>query len=161
VKKYKLLPLFFFLLLFAALGYFREYFFVQINNIMYMKYYHITSPLAVGRVMLVFERMDYDLLYYLKYPFTIIWTAIFFASNYFFLKTISGQQQFLKLLIWSYVTMLFIAACSMAYGYLFHDRLQSDEYTLSRWLLGIAQSPIVGLILLATEKLYLSSREQR
>jgi hypothetical protein len=50
--------------------------------------------------------------------------------------------------------MLGLAALSMIYGYFVNGRLQDDEYTLSRWLMGIAQSPIICLILLASEKLY-------
>ncbi|MDP3146184.1 MAG: hypothetical protein Q8N66_12305 [Bacteroidota bacterium] len=42
----------------------------------------------------------------------------------------------------------------MIYGYFVNGRLQDDEYTVSRWLLGIAQSPIICLILIASEKLY-------
>jgi len=41
----------------------------------------------------------------------------------------------------------------MLYGYFINNRLQDSEYTLSRWLLGIAQSPIVFIILFAANKL--------
>ena len=142
-----------FVLAFAACGYFREYYFVQINNIMYMKYYHMVSHLAVGLLMQPFQHLSYDFLYYSKYPATLIWTAIFFFLNYALLRTLSGDALLLRMLIIGYGLMLLIAGASMLYGYLVNDRLQSDEYTLSRWLLGIAQGPIPGLLLLAAGRL--------
>jgi hypothetical protein len=45
----------------------------------------------------------------------------------------------------------------MVYGYFVHGVLDKDEYTLSRWLMGIAQSPIICLILTASEQLYKKS----
>jgi hypothetical protein len=50
--------------------------------------------------------------------------------------------------------LLVVAGLSMAIGYGLSGTLKNDEYTLSRWLLGIAQSPIICLILLAAGNLY-------
>ena len=49
--------------------------------------------------------------------------------------------------------LLTLAAITMLYGYIVNNRLQDSEYTISRWLLGIAQSPIIFLILIASQKL--------
>lgn len=144
-----------FFLLFAIIGYYRESFFVNLNNIIYMKYYNRTGALAVPGIMKVFERFSYDQLYYMKYPFTLVWTGIFFACNYFALKKLAGNDRLLRrILVISYILMLAMAFLAMGYGYFIQNRLKDDEYTLSRWLLGIAQSPLICLILLASEKLY-------
>jgi hypothetical protein len=142
-----------FILAFAACGYFREYYFVQINNIMYMKYYNTVSHLAVGMLMQPFQHLSYDVLYYSKYPATLLWTFIFFSLNYALLRRLGSDGLLRRLLVIGYLLMLGIAALSMLYGYFVHDRLQSDEYTLSRWLLGIAQGPIPGLLLGAAARL--------
>jgi hypothetical protein len=144
----------FFILLFGCLGYAREFFFVHMNNILYQKYYHTTSSLAVPPSMHFFERFSYATLYYSKYIFTLLWTSAFFISSYVALNKLTANAVALKLLIYAYCLLLIIAGISMAYGFLVKQHLQNDEYTLSRWLLGIAQSPIICLILLASEKLY-------
>ena len=59
-----------------------------------------------------------------------------------------------KILVYSYLILFMLAGLSLLAGYFINGRLQDDEYTLSRWLMGIAQSPIICLILLASEKLY-------
>ncbi len=141
-------------LLFACLGYFREFFFVHINNILYRKYYQRDTALDVPSVMKVFENLSYDGLYYSKYIYTLLWVALFFAANYFTVKKLTSNLYLTKILIYSYSAMLLLAFVSMAYGYFVNGRLQDDEYTISRWLMGIAQSPIICLILVASEKLY-------
>jgi hypothetical protein len=144
---------FFFLFLFWLLGYFREFFFVNLNNIMYLKYYgHTTLP--IPSVMSVFNSFSYGTLYFSKYFFTIIWMSLFFFINYFAVKKIGTEKKMTRYLLYAYAVLLILAGISTAYGYFIKNRLSDDEYTISRWLIGIAQSPIICLILLASEKLY-------
>jgi hypothetical protein len=143
-----------FVLLFAVLGYFREFFFVNLNVILFMKYYSSAPALPVPEVMKVFEHFSYPQLYYSKYFFTFLWTAIFFGASYWTLLKFTSNRIFIRLLFYSYIILLGLSFLSMAYGYLIKEQLASDEYTLSRWLMGVAQSPIICLILLASEKLY-------
>ncbi len=148
---------FIFILTFAAMGYFREFFFVHLNIILYEKYYHSTSPAPFPEIMIFFRRFSYDTLYYSKYVYTLLWILFYFLANFFALKKLSNVVYFRKILVYTYLIMFVLAFFAMAYGYFISGRLQDGEYTLSRWLMGIAQSPIICLILLASEKLYLKS----
>jgi len=149
----KISRLVFFLILFGCLGYFREFFFVNLNNIMFRKYYNHTD-LPIPSIMLVFDSFSYKTLYFSKYIYTLVWIAIFFFANYMAIKKLTEQKILLRFLTYSYLILLSLAAIAMLYGYFINERLQDDEYTISRWLLGIAQSPIICLILIASEKLY-------
>jgi hypothetical protein len=120
---------------------------------MFQKYYNHTD-LPIPTVMEPFNSFSYKTLYYSKYIFSILWIAIFFYANYLAIKNLCDQKILLKFLIYSYILLLTLAAVAMIYGYFVNGRLQDDEYTVSRWLLGIAQSPIICLILIASEKLY-------
>jgi hypothetical protein len=42
----------------------------------------------------------------------------------------------------------------MLYNYFVNEKFDGDEYTFSRWLMGIAQSPLVAFFMLASSKLY-------
>ena len=148
------IKVFLFLLLFGVLGYFREFFFVQINNILYQKYYGTETTLPVASVMKVFQFFSYSNLYYSKYLFTIFWAVLFYFFNLLAIKTLSKNIALIKFLNYGYLILFILAAISMAYGILINNHMEDSEYTLSRWLLGIAQSPIICLILLASEKLY-------
>ena len=152
MKKAKLFILFF--SVFAILGYCREFFFVHLNILMYEKYYHSVSAVPPAQIMKIFKSFSYDTLYYSKYLYTILWLLAFFAANYLAVKKLTQTPFLLKILIYTYFIMFGLAAISMFYGYFVNGHLQDEEYTVSRWLMGIAQSPIICLILVASEKLY-------
>jgi len=151
----------FFLLLFGVAGYFRERFFEHLNIIMAGRYRgtdeYAIMGLKVPAVMEPFNSWSYETLYYSKYLFTLIWIAVFFCISYLAIRKLASNKNILKFLTYSYLILLILAGISMAYGYFIHERLKEDEYTFSRWLLGIAQSPLICLILLASEKLYSKS----
>src|SRR6476620_1428418 len=128
-----------FVLLFAALGYFREFFFVNLNVILFMKYYSSAPALPVPEVMKVFENFNYAQLYYSKNFFTFLLTAIFFGASYWALGKFTANRIFVRLLFYSYAILLGLSFLSTAYGYLIKEQLASDEYTVSRWLMGVAQ----------------------
>lgn len=148
----------FFFLLFGLVGYFREYFFVHLNNVMFQKYYNTTSELATPKALNFFYSYSYNSLYYSKYFFTTLSFLLFFGLNFFTVKKLINQPIFNRAVLIAYLLMLVIAAVSMLIGYFINHRLQNDEYTLSRWLMGIAQSPIICLILIASQKLYFKSQ---
>jgi hypothetical protein len=152
MNRSKLKWLILFLLLFGVLGYIRENFFVHINNILYIKYYN-RPGVEVPAVMQPFERFSYNTLYYAKYPFTLLWTAIFFLASYFAVNKLTGNPFLVRVLVISYAIMIGLAGLSIIYSFLAHGRPETSEYTFSRWLLGIAQSPLVCLVLLAGSRL--------
>lgn len=147
----------FFLLIFGAIGYFRD-FFMENMNIVMAGVYRGTDEYAIVHkempaVMVPFSKLSYPTLYYSKYPLTLFWVVVFYVISYFALKKMASSKNILKFLTYSYLLLLFLAGISMAIGYIISGTLKNDEYTFSRWLLGIAQSPLICLILLASEKL--------
>jgi hypothetical protein len=161
-KKFKNLLLV--LLVFACAGYIRERFFEHLNIIMTGVYRGTDLYAIIGHkrpaIMSMFASWSYAQLYYSKYIFTVVWMLIFYLISYIALKKITGSAFFLRILTWTYGLLFLIAACSMVIGYFVTGSLQNDEYTVSRWLLGITQSPIICLILLAASKLYNQSFNQ-
>jgi hypothetical protein len=123
---------------------------------MFEKYYH-HAPVPVPEIMSFFSSFSYKTLYYSKYIYTIIWIVVFYSLSYWAIKQISGEKQLLKFLTISYVILVLLSALIMAYGLLINNRLQDSEYSISRWLLGITQSPIICLILIASNSLYKKS----
>lgn len=142
------------LLLFALIGFVRDFFFVNLNNILYILYYKHETSMPVPSSMQFLMNYSYDGLYYSKYIYTLLFVIFYFTASYFTIIKLRISVYFIIILKWTYLLLLILAALSMLYGYFIHGNLDKDEYTLSRWLLGIAQSPIVCLILLASAKLY-------
>lgn len=142
-----------FFMLFAVLGYVREKFFVSLNHLMYIKYYNRNTELPLDPFILIFKNIPYSTLYYLKYPFTLLSVLLFGTLSALSVKFIIQEKKLVRWVIYSYLILLTLAGLSMLFGILINQRLQDDEYTLSRWLLGIAQSPIITIVFLASYKL--------
>lgn len=161
----KIKQLIFFLILFAVAGYFRERFFEHMNIILAGVYRGKDEYALIGikmpQIMAPFSKWDYATLYYSKYIFTLLWVLVFYLLSYFTIKKVMDLRILLRSLLISYVLMLSLAGISMVIGYLINGTLKNDEYTLSRWLLGIAQSPIICLILLAAGNLYNKSFQSK
>lgn len=142
-----------FIAIFAILGFSREFLFVNTNNQLFKLYYHnedIKIPVSLDFI----THFEYSTLYYLKYLFTIIYFLAYFIISYLAVKLICHDKKNAKWIIYIYSILLVLSSISMAYNYLINNQLNGDEYTFSRWLMGIAQSPLVAFFIIASNKLY-------
>ncbi len=151
--------------MFAILGYYREKFFVSINHLMFIKYWGHDNGPPLDPFIHFLDQFSYDTLYYLKYPSTVLSIILFGVLSYLAVRYILGTKKLWRWVVYSYLILLTLAGLSMVFGYLVNQRLQDDEYTLSRWLVGIIQSPIITIIIIASHQLLtqqnLASNEKR
>lgn len=142
-----------FILLFAFLGFSREFLFVNINNQLFKLYYgHSDLPLPPS--LRFIESFDYASLYYLKYPLTAFYFLAYFFTSFYATKIICGDKKYSKWIIYIYALLLLLAGLTMTYNYMINNQLSGEEYTFSRWLMGIAQSPLVAFFTIAAGALY-------
>ncbi len=142
-----------FLLLFAILGFSREFIFVNLNAQLFDLFYgHADFKLPSS--LSYFASLSYDSLYYSKYILTIGYYFAYFAVTYFSVKIICVDKKYTLWIIYIYGLLLLLSGISMTYNYIFNSNLDGDEYTFSRWLMGIAQSPLVAFFMIAANKLY-------
>jgi hypothetical protein len=142
-----------FIALFAILGFSREFLFVNINNQLYAIYYghpNLHLPQSLSFLM----RLDYATMYYGKYVLTVFYFFLYFTTTYVAVKLICDNKKITCWIIYIYSLLLILSSIIMAYNYIFNNQLDGDEYTLSRWLMGIAQSPLVAFFIIATSTLY-------
>ena len=142
-----------FFICFAILGFSREFLFVNINNQLYAVYYH-NPNLFLPHSLHFLESLDYATMYYGKYFLTIFYFLAYFSVTYFAVKIICVDKQFTRWIIYIYSLLLILSSIIMAYNYFINNQLDGDEYTLSRWLMGIAQSPLVTFFMIAASNLY-------
>jgi hypothetical protein len=139
--------------LFALLGFSREFLFVNINNQLFKLYYG-HSNLSLPASLSFIGTMEYSKLYYLKFALTIVFYLAYFAVSLLAIKLIANDKKINRWVIYIYVLLLILAGLTMLYNYIMHNQLDGDEYTFSRWLLGIAQSPLVAFFMIASATLY-------
>ena len=143
----------FFITIFALLGFSREFLFVNTNNQLYKLYYH-HEDIKIPESLDFITHFQYSTLYYLKYLFTIIYFLAYLLTSYFAVKHICLNKKNTQWVIYIYAILLVLSGISMTYNYLINNQLNGDEYTFSRWLMGIGQSPLVAFFMIASSKLY-------
>jgi hypothetical protein len=142
----------FFILAFGFLGFYRDYFFANYNNVMYFMYNGDTTvPVKSDFNWLL--SFSYKTVYYLKYIFTILFVLGFYGLSMWCLKLFTQNKSLLKWLTYSYLLLLILSSLLMLWSYFVKVKLDSDEYSVSRWMMGIAQSPLPLIFFLATSKL--------
>jgi len=142
-----------FISIFAVLGFSREFVFVNLNNRLYSLFYKHNDYILPNSLSF-FNQFDYDTLYYIKYPFTIFYYLAYCTTSYFTVKLICNNKKNAKWIIYIYTILLVLSGISMAYNYVINNQLNGDEFAFSRWLMGIAQSPLVAFFIIASSKLY-------
>lgn len=142
-----------FLSIFAILGFSREFVFVKINNRLYSLFYNHNDYLLPNSLSFL-NQFDYNTLYYIKYPLTVLYFLFYFFTSYIAINQLCQNKKITIWVIYIYALLLALASISMAYNYLIENQLDGDEYTFSRWLMGIAQSPLVAFFMIAASKLY-------
>ena len=153
------LKYFVFIAIFAVLGFSREFLFVNINNQLFTLYYQnvgYTLPNSLG----LFNDLDYTTLYYLKYPLTVLYFLAYFLTSFFAIKLICLHKKNALWVVYIYSLLLVLSGISMTYNYLINNQFGGDGYTFSRWLMGIAQSPLVTFFIIASSKLYTKFQPQ-
>lgn len=141
-----------FFAIFAILGFSREFLFVNTNNLMYKIYYHNDS-IIIPESLDFLSKYSLDTIYYGKYALTILYFIFYFIASYFAVKIICSDKKVTTWIVYIYGLILLLSSLTMAYNYIINNQLSGDEYTFSRWLMGIAQSPLVAFFTIAASAL--------
>ena len=142
-----------FIVLFALLGFTREFIFVNINSHLYNLYYQRQEH-TLPYSMLFLLNYDYKTIYFSKYGLTVAYFLGYLMTSYFSVKIICNTKSFSRWIIYIYALLILCSSIIMLYNYLFNHQYNGEEYTLSRWIMGIAQSPLVAFFMIASHTLY-------
>lgn len=126
-----------------ALGFFREFVFVHINEYLFALWYD--EPSRALEVIPFLANFDYYTLYYSKFFLTVLFAGLFFMMSLITLQLIY-HKNYWKLLGIIYLVLLLTAGTAMALGYL-SDGIR-ETYPFARLMMGVAQSPLILMVLI-------------
>ena len=138
---------------FAFLGFSREFVFVNINNQLYKTYYK-NNDIFISKSLTFLSNYNYETLYYAKYPLTVIYVVMYFTVSFYSVKIICDNKKITRWIVYIYSLLFTLSSFIMLYNYIINNQLSGEEYTFSRWLMGIAESPLVAFFTIATSTLY-------
>ncbi len=153
-KKNLLLSLIILILL--ILGYYRDFLFKQINAM--LKAWDFEMDYAMPFPWRFLENYYYDTIVNFKWLLTIAFTILFLIVSLLAVQLIFRNRKYLYITIASYSAITAASALFVLFGLLVEGGSER-MYELARFLMGMAQSPVILMILIPAFKL--SAREQQ
>lgn len=153
VKKY----FFLFILIgwLVFLGYYRDFLFRTMNSILQAKDYEAVYTVPTSLIFL--SQFDYTTLLALKWVFTLVFSLIYLVVALITLKIIFNKKKYNYIAIGLYAFITIVSALFIFAGYAFSG-ISDTMYEFARYLMGMAQSPVILMILIPAFKL--SEQEQ-
>jgi hypothetical protein len=137
-------------LVFLGSGLFRDFVFMNVNEQIRVVYYH--SPDSVLAPSMKFlEQYSYSTLYYAKWGLTFLFTFLFMGLTLGFVRLLFKEKRFIRLTLWAYAFLFVAAGLFFLGGFLAGH--SENGYTVARFLMGMAQGPIVLMVLIPAFKL--------
>ena len=149
--------LFIAIIIFVAVGFFRDAVFMNLNSQLYKLYfknYEYTLPDWLS----FFDSWPYMRLYYFKYVLTAIFVFLYFILSLIAVRIFTGNNKNLKWVLYAYLIVLTLSILTYLGGYLFNNFPKGFLFT--RNLLGLLQSPFITMIIIPALKLELAIKKE-
>lgn len=144
------------IILFIAVGFFRDAVFMNINSQLYKLYfknYDFTLPDWLS----FFDSWPYMKLYYFKYVLTALFILLYLILSLLSVKVFTGNAKNIKWVFYAYAIVLFLSLITYAGGQLFNNFPKG--YLFTRNLVGLLQSPFIVMIIIPALKLESNSKK--
>ncbi len=148
LKKYLLLAFVIGCLVF--LGFYRDFFFKTMNSILQSRDYEAQYTIPASLKFL--DAFDYNTLVLFKWLFTVGFSCIYLGVALLAIKAIFDKKKYSHITIGLYIFITLISGIFIFTGYL-ATGIGDKMYEFARYLMGMAQSPIVLMILIPAFKL--------
>lgn len=132
------------------LGYYRDFVFKTINALLQAMDYNATFTLPTSLKFL--DHLTYGGLIKLKWVLTLLFTMVYLGVSLFTIKLIFDRKIFNRITIAVYAVVVLLSGLLMLAGYVFSG-LSGTMYEPARYLMDLAQSPVILMILIPAFKL--------
>lgn len=134
-----------FILLAIGLGFFREFVFININEQMRVTYYHAADSHVAGLFRFL-EGYSYTTLYYLKWPLTLFFAALFAGITSLIIRFWFPGKNYTRIVFLAFGAIFLLAFLLFLLGWL--TGAYYFFYTIARFLVGLAESPALLAVLI-------------
>lgn len=132
------------------LGYYRDFVFKNINALIQSNELNIDFSMPPS--LSIFNNFEYTNLIKIKWLLTIICSAFYLIISIISIKILFENKKYIHIAIGVYIALTLVSAIFMTTGYLF-PTLSKNMYSFSRYLMGMAQSPLILMILIPAFKI--------
>lgn len=142
----------------VALSFLRESVFENLNAHMWYLYYHSDKSYLPSYLSFL-KQFSYNQLYWLKWALTIFFSLLFLVFSCLLMMLVFKEKKFIRWTIYSYLAIILVAAIAYLGGVLFNNA--GNGYTISRFFMGLVQSPFLLIFLIPAFKLVVPAEDKR
>lgn len=135
--------------LLALLGFYRDFVFKNINAFLQALDYEMQYDLPPSLNFM--ERYEYETLVRLKWILTLLFSLIYLLISFISVRFIFGDKKFSRITVGAYLGIILISGIFILLGMVFGN--SGKMYEFARYLMGMAQSPLILMILIPIFKL--------
>lgn len=136
------------------MGYSRDFVFKNMNAL--IQSHELNLSFSMPSPLSFFDGFEYSSLIKIKWVLTVVFTVIYLLISLIAIKVFFRNKKFIRITVGVYIALTLVSAIFMTTGYFFHG-ISNNMYSISRYLMGMAQSPLVLMILIPAFKI--SERE--
>lgn len=136
---------------FILLGLYREHLFVNINYQIAKIFYNNSFDYSLPADMKFLESFSSNTLYWGKFPLTLLFSLLYFVPSYYIIRRYYNKTTYNRITVYAYASVFALSLAVFGFGYF--TRFYYDCYLLSRFLMGIVQSPLLLMILFSAFKI--------
>jgi len=144
----------FFLFLIACVllffGYYRDFVFKNINALLKARDYEVSYALPSSLQFI--EQYSYNTLLSLKWLLTLLFSIVYWGISTITIYLLFKNKRYNRITSFLYLAVIFLSGIFIATGFLFQSSAET-MYEFARYLMGMAQSPIILMILIPAFKL--------
>ncbi len=138
------------IIVFTAVGFFRDAVFMNINSQLY-KLYFKNYEYSLPDWLAIFDSWPYMKLYYFKYVLTALFVLLYLLLSLLSVKLFTNNNKNLKWVYYAYGIVLLLSVLTYSSGY-FLDNFPKG-FLFTRNLLGLLQSPFITMIIIPALRL--------
>jgi hypothetical protein len=131
-------------------GFFRETTFKSINAL--LQAWDADMDYDMPYYLDFIKNLEYDTIVNLKWLFTMIFSFLYLLISLYAINVIFNSPLFQKITIWAFLFITLFSALFIITGVIFPGT-SAKMYEFARYFMGIAQSPVILMILIPLFKL--------
>lgn len=131
-------------------GYIRDSTFKSMNAL--LRAWDLDQDYYLPRFLSFMENYEYDTIVNLKWLLTFLFSILYLIFSAIAVKLVFDNRKYLKITIFTYLGIMLFSGLFILSGYLFKGSSEK-MYEFARYLMGMAQSPVLLMILIPAFKI--------
>lgn len=126
-------------------GYLRDSIFKSMNAL--LRAWDLDQDYYLPRFLSFLENYEYNTIVNLKWVLTLLFSFLYLLFSVIAVKLIFDNRKYLKITFFTYIGIIIFSGLFILLGYIFNGTSEK-MYEFARYLMGMAQSPVLLMILI-------------